>query len=1098
MAGLVVIIALMAVEFRGLFGYGRINVPDLYTSIPAVPAMDGLQLYFSKWSPLHLGTEIGQSARYAIEGVLTDLGIYGAALQATEIIGFTFVSAVSMMVLVRRRVRNPFVSLIAPTLYLLSSNLFILLFDASVSFVFYSLLPLMAFLTIDICARPNWKRGVILGLVIALDCAFEPFGLLFALPPVIVILASSSLISRSFHEAVRSGLALALSFALAILLNAPYYIGNIEYLTTRGIASAYEANVSVVSTNYSWSNPTAILSFLGGGIYPRYAGFFPPWAEGLLIVAPAFAILALWRIGKTESINLRMPMGLLLALSVLWILLTKEGMTLPIFAAIPYLLVFNYPQIPYLYLGLAVCTLSTLAVDDIAYGAFSPGLEPNDRIPANDSSKSQQRDSRRLATPQRRAVVLGFVAFLLIATAIPNAFFLSTGDFRILDAARSNGFPPQWPAVSPSSFEDISRFLDARGGDQAGRVLILPSPTFQGGDSLPGYTDNLFNQEQFSSSQYTGPFFRVPSSAEYSTTVLDYLVSSRTNLIGIPLGMASVKYVVVDKQLNFTGPPRWLLGSLVGSPDSFLTLLDTQQDLVRIRNDTVLAIYENEDFRPYVQGYQGLAVVRSGAPGAQVNETIHKWGFHRWNWSSPLPPNRIVSIVNESNGYLVIADKGNITIRFNTTSPTASLTSMSNRLNNGGIYLSSEPVPVTGEQYVITYQTGYEGPTSHQGGFVFVAGLDSSMSFLWQTPACCPGPVGTRTGGIILDPLMVSPSTAFIALTVVFPHSFTNGTTTTFQLTNVSLNVIARPPPTEMLAPLLLARLSPSYAPKANAVALWRDLSSPEGVASSGTSSETVYLCVGICPMDTKLPFDQLLLAYDSLTFPSLLYSSQRTLDAASGILLNVSGPVTGNLNLAGFPFQTIYVRARGNGTISLQLGSTTLPAASFSGTTLEWRQWALPGPRNDTNIVLFVQGNLQLDALLFAYSTPSLGVPPPATNGTVRTSSAHPTLYEGTLPSGINVLVLSQGFNSAWSLEIGTQKVAPTPALGWANLFMVPPSHRTEGFALRFKDQPAHLILISVEFISFLAAMTYVVLPVARSLFGSVIQPRRRQRDGG
>src|SRR5207247_11259735 len=102
---------------------------------------------------------------------------------------------------------------------------------------------------------------------------------------------------------------------------------------------------------------------------------------------------------------------------------------------------------------------------------------------------------------------------LILAVLAPANFYLVSGDFRVLEAPSTFGFPPQWGAVAPASFQEIYRFVRSHGGDQDARLLVLPSPRFAGAASLPGHSSHLFNQPQYTGAHYTSPIPPLPSRA---------------------------------------------------------------------------------------------------------------------------------------------------------------------------------------------------------------------------------------------------------------------------------------------------------------------------------------------------------------------------------------------------------------------------------------------------------------------------------------------------------------------------------------------------------------------------------------------------------
>ena len=241
---------------------------------------------------------------------------------------------------------------------------------------------------------------------------------------------------------------------------------------------------------------------------------------------------------------------------------------------------------------------------------------------------------------------------------VPAGFYIASGDFRVFDAPSAILFPPQWGATNPPSYEAMANFLDENGANLGARALILPYPGEKGGEKFRPYSVNLFNQPEYSASTLSGPFFHQPFGIRFATDVVNYLVANRTDEIGVLLGIASVKYVLVDLDSNFTGSPDWQWNSLVGPPYYFAKLLNEQRDLTEICNCSGFIAYRNLDFRPYVQAYNSIdPFIQSQAQPAS-SHLVARLGMSIQNWSVPLPENRIANLSRATNGYSVEGANG--------------------------------------------------------------------------------------------------------------------------------------------------------------------------------------------------------------------------------------------------------------------------------------------------------------------------------------------------------------------------------------------------------------------------------------------------------
>lgn len=1093
------ICALFLAMFRNAFSSGVLVTPDLFRSFPSAASYNDLGAYFSKWSPANLGSESASSGGQALLAFAAQLGLLGVAMEAVFVAGFVGVSLVSVWILVKPYVRDPVFAPLAPILYLLSPTLFTTLFDANIQFVLYALLPALVLLLLSLSRRPTWRRMTAFALVVALACAFVPFTPILILPMVGAVVFAGQVVNPSKDRLWRTLLLTILSLGVSILLNAPYYLGNLSYFTSQGIAGAVEANRPVVAINYGWSSPTNLLSLVGAGLYSRYADYYPALAVSSLLIIPAFAFLGAIPFRGTKGLDLRLPLGTLGFLSLGWVSLTRGGFTTGIFEAAPYLLVFNYPSIFYLNCALAFVVLAVCTVDDLH--AWSRSKSTAERAAHVGAGVAKRRDAAiARATSAVRSNVGVLSALVLIgASVVPAGFYIGTGDFRLFEAPARIGFPAPWAATAPPSFARIYTFLQDHGGDRDARTLVLPAPAFSGGNTLPGYSLNLFDQKRFLNSVYTGPFFLVPAAQEYATIVLDYLISNRTEEIGLALGQASVRYVFVDKELTFSGPPRWVWDSLVGAPSAFLALLEHQRDLLKVYDDPLITVYENLEFRPYIQGYPGVILLREGSAAIKVDETVFTWGFAKPAWSSPLPPTPLGDVIETPDGYLVYAPNGggSVEVQFSTARLNSSLTAVSSRYDGARVYFTSAPVPVRDTAYVVTALAAYSGPQIHQGGFLFVAGWNSNLTYLWQTDACCPTPVGRSRSNISFDPRLLDPLTAFVTVTAMLPYDFGGGPPAAFQVSNVSLVATSRPPPPPMLAPILIGQLPGDYPPRMDAAVLWNRLSPTEAQQISDSGLGLDRLCLGLCPQDSSVPWDQLIFAYNSLGRPSNASIRNRDPEALSGVSFAAIGPSRETLALGGFPFRSIYVRARGSGTIMTVPGGTIAVASSEYG----WYSWSSSSVWTNSTVSLAIAGALQLDSFLVVGRDVSAGGPPGGSQLNSTFSQDSLTEYHGQVDGSTKTLLLSQSFNPGWSLQVGTRKVLPVHATGWANLFLLSPGLPTNGsvaFVVSYGPQTVHEALVTVQFVGTLLATSFVLMPWARKAIPRARTLWLRIRGGG
>ena len=102
---------------------------------------------------------------------------------------------------------------------------------------------------------------------------------------------------------------------------------------------------------------------------------------------------------------------------------------------------------------------------------------------------------------------------------------------------------------------------------------------------------------------------------------LTLLVNNETEYFGTLLSLVNVKYIIVDLTApnvypNFaTGPARMSGLCPIGSPESYVALLNEQKDLRVVFNNTDAIIYENTAFTPQITVYEKMFIVENNEFG---------------------------------------------------------------------------------------------------------------------------------------------------------------------------------------------------------------------------------------------------------------------------------------------------------------------------------------------------------------------------------------------------------------------------------------------------------------------------------------------------
>jgi hypothetical protein len=651
---------------------------------------------------------------------------------------------------------------------------------------------------------------------------------------------------------------------------------------------------------------------------------------------------------------------------------------------------------------------------------------------------------------------------LVILLAVPAGFYLQSGNFEVFDAPHAYGFPAPWGAAAPPVFYAMYDFLQTHGGALNTRVLILPFPGEGAVQFSPFAINNFDLYEYQGSSSATNLFTAGAGSNAFTTTVLNYLVSNQTDRIGVLLGEASVKYVLVDRTANFTGPPQWTWGSLVGSPSFFLGILRSQTDLEEVFSSDLFVAFLNLDYRPYVTGASGVAVVQNGNYSAPLDRTVGGWPANLTDWSAPSPPSRIAEVEPTSTGYEVVGVNNSGVLNITFSNVTDTITASSSRFDNDGVFVQSTRIPVTRQGYAVQFQQAYTGPSNHGGPYVTVWGFDAQGAYLWGIPSYAVIGGNGPNGTIPFEPLQLNPNTTSIAVSITFPYQFGSGTVASYSVSNLSLVEVLPPPPSSLLADLVLTQLPPSSGLPTYAPIPSSEFSNATATALEHAGTPIRQLCLDLCASSSRVS-DQLFFAYASLDFTSSNASLEAMPGALAGEVVAVNGSLAGALPVSPSPFSSVAVRASGDGTVALFNGTDEIAHFRVESGSLQWYGIALPQEGQTRELSVLLNGTLQLDSVWLGRDDASAETA--GTSETTTTSSSL-TEYDGTLGNATRFVVLAQGYNPAWAMTIGSDSASSVSVAGWENGFVVSQGDVGRGAAYRlvFTGQSLHTFLIGVQ----------------------------------
>lgn len=1092
-----------------MFSNGQLITPDFFLLFPGTRSTDGIAVYLSQWNPGVLGYSSSQPASYVLLSMLSIIGIPPALLEPLTLISFSFVGAVSFQRLLEPHLEQPKFALIGGILFLLSPYLFIDVFDASGSIPFDLLLPTVFLLSLRI-AQGSWAKPVILlSLVLGFIFAFVPFGPVYVLPLLLLLPLSLGLTRQSLRTGLRLFGGITMAVALALLLNAPFYFGNLTYFTSGAIQPSFGVATSIVPISYGFSYPLNFFSLLGAGLSVRYAIFYPPPSEALLVGFSGFALSGLLFVRLPKYRELGHLVALLYVSCGLWIFLTAAGFTLPLYKAFGLLTIFNYPGEFYAYIVVSLTILATFTIDRIAnleqsglstdMISLSPGTTGTDRRTGHTHPVRLRHGINRAIHQPGTVASCALVLILLVA---PAGFYLESGDFNVLEAPGTFGLPPQWGPTVPSAYPAMDSFLELHGGISDSRFLVLPFPGPGGGSEFGPFAINTFGLAEYEGATSVSNLFVGPLSSDYSTTVLNYLIQNRTDRIGVLLGQASVRYVLVDLQANFTGPPQWNEGSLIGSPTTFLDLLRAQRDLEDVFNSSLFVAFLNIDYRPFVTAAPGIAVVQAGNASVPLNQTVGSWPANLSRWSMPGPANLINGIQDTTNGYEVFGVNGSGVMNITVLSASNTITGSSTQLSNPGFYLVSNRIPVEDQMYGVRFYQNYTGPTKHLGGYVTVAGFDSVGAILWEIPSYTVGTPTQPNVSVPFSPQQLNPLTADVGITVAFPTNFGSGSLATYTVSNLSLSLDFPSVPSVLVAELPLSQLPSSSALSAYIPLPTIDFSSSIADALTTAGTPVREVCFDLCDSNASVS-DQLFFAYSSLDFPGYARHIEATPTALAGEVIASNGSLNASLTVNPSPFASLALHVSGNGSVAVANGSMAIANFTVTNRYLEWLPIALQSEVRSTQLRINVRGSIELDSLLLGPFDPRSSATASTGNSTLTITSTSLTEYSGTLGNMTSIVMLSDGFSSLWSMTVDSTITSSHIVAGWEDGFVVPKAFKQNdfGYVLQFEGQSIHLILVGVQALALtilLASLLIVSVFAPPLRIGRAIRWLMQRRSGG
>lgn len=797
------IIALIFVLFRNFFSHGFLAYPDFFEIFPPVVTSSAIEQYISAWNyGFFGGPNTFYLPDYLILSLLSNIGVFGTISQIFILILFLLLTSIGLYLLIGIATDNIWIKCLSIYIYIITPTLFIEIFDGSANIPFYALAPIYLYFGIGAVIFRRFKSALLFGVALAFGIFFNPFIVVFVLPIVFVLLLISILKNHSLTAIMKGILYSFIPFIVGISLNIPYFMSYVLnpsiHETLVGVSVSQG---SLMMQLYSWANPLLATTTLGGGIFPRYSMFYSNFNQGLLLILPISALFSFFNTSKNNQHKLLKQISALLILSSYFLIeLGHFGVLEIFFNKFPILYVDNYPS-------------SFSEILNLGYAVLIPLF----LIPAKKGKVINKYRIKNIFQINFRNILYSYKAIfaiiIVIFLIIPTNSYLVDGDFNQSKISANTLFPPQWSATTPSSFYSIYNFLKSNNGLINERPLILPYPGFNGGQEFRGFDPYIFDQQYTPSPPNGSSLINLgsDSSAYFSTLVINGILNNETNLIGVPLGYASVKYIIVDKQLNFSGQPKWDYGSLIGSPMYFFNFLKYQSDLRLIFNNSTFSVFLNLNYKPYVQGYngKGLIFVNSSQVGNEItcNISLNNSLSYKWKLESAYGT---INYDRTSNGYMVNNTKfGNYSIYFKNNNGNGQL-SVINRVGALPIYLESQKFFASAMKTFFKINVANLS-TQDKNAYISIFGFNRSGKLLWIHSIYPSNNDNPQSLSLSFLPLLVNSSTSFFRIAICLPNSGSSDKITNLTFSDPELVLIPPEPLNPTLLPIISYKMLPIY-----------------------------------------------------------------------------------------------------------------------------------------------------------------------------------------------------------------------------------------------------------------------------------------------
>jgi hypothetical protein len=647
-----------------------------------------LRAFVIVWQSQSLGNAIPRTPLLLVWGILQFLlGNNGILAQKVFYLSLLPLSMATMYRLLSQNLKSHIAPIIGAFLYVANPVVNGEFDGGAAGLLFcYALLPLIAGFAINVARRPQRVSSwVILSFVLLLLGWTSP-----QLLPLSVAMILTIWLFMWRHSGTH------ISFR-PLLPRVGYLLSGFVLLyvwflfgTPLGVALGslpVQSLLGQVTINYSQNNveTTLRLGYWSFLLQPLgYAGLTTRNLLGLALPILCFSGF----LARSTSKPLFYAFSALSLALLAFISLTQAGILNPLFILVPTLFIYRGPTMPLYLLSLSYSVLAAFSFD----GWTSTTLVRQRIRNSTSGNHNSELDPPNARFPVKRIIKTILLAGLVLSSLVYVSPML---DGTIgLQATRNDQI-----TVGQSLSAVAAWINEARASDGFFRTLWVP-----------------ITAQEYSALSWLDPdIFALPLGADvygypnYDLIIntLDLLCGDSTNSIGVLLGEASVKYVILNTNSSSEGDCSANGGLPAGNPALFKVLLADQNDLRPITTISGFVIYLNLDFLPRVT----VTTAATALLDAQSNP----------NSTTPV---RISANLLSNPGLLNNASDWNLWLgtlisfqsQNNATSATATLTRpTSNPFPSSWVPELWQVLPVdAGEQYEVGVQTrAYDTSSAH-------------------------------------------------------------------------------------------------------------------------------------------------------------------------------------------------------------------------------------------------------------------------------------------------------------------------------------------------------------------------------------------------